>query len=672
MTDRKYYLWLIPGVLVFGLALALVLTFQPVMAGSSQAELNARNEAGLQSVTVPQGVAVPQVEIEPACTLETTESLAISHWLLEESAPPYTDTVGSHNGTCTEDSCPSRTFGTNAYGQFFIDTDEDAITVPTNAAFDFLAAEPFSAGIWVKTTQSCTENKVYIGRYGTAGAEGRWWLGCVQGSTPGEGVARFHMRDSSGEPASAVGSTKINDGKWHYLTGVWDGADTKLYVDGGLEDTVSSPPFAGNFTSTKPITIGAFDLSGGGYYSTGALDEAAVFDSALSELVIDTYIATCNFTHTVGDVTFDTSKNVPLSITAAELLANTSGSGLSVTGMSSTDKSGAISGIGPLGPFLYTPATDYVGTDFFRFQVTNGGGDSAWGNAVITQEAPQVSIPVAQTNYEGAAVSLPIVAVDPQGDVMTYAAAGLPTGLTIAADTGLISGKVAAGASVLSPYDPVTVTVTDDEAHATAVEFLWTIDPNEIPVLTPIGPQSNEVGDVVSLQVVASDADVTDTLTYGAVNLPTGLSISPTSGSISGTVSPSAASASVTVSVTDGKAAPVLAIFNWTITGANMPPVVVKPPDQANFEGDVVSLQVLANDPDSDPLTYSATGLPAGLGINSTTGLISGKITAGASAFSPYKVKVKATDPGLLSDEREFSWTVRETPEFVFLPLVIK
>ena len=36
MTDRKYYLWLIPGVLVLGMALALVLTFQPVFAGSAQ------------------------------------------------------------------------------------------------------------------------------------------------------------------------------------------------------------------------------------------------------------------------------------------------------------------------------------------------------------------------------------------------------------------------------------------------------------------------------------------------------------------------------------------------------------------------------------------------------------------------------------------------------------
>ncbi|MCJ7660822.1 MAG: putative Ig domain-containing protein, partial [Anaerolineales bacterium] len=470
MTDRKYYLWLIPGVLVFGLALALVLTFQPVMAGRGQAELNARNEAGLQSVTVPQGVAVPQADINPTCILETSGSLAISHWPLNEgSGTTFADALaGSHDGTCSDPYCPSPIEGTNAGGNFFIDTDEDAITVPTDVAFDFLPAEPFSVGIWVKTTQSCTENKVFIGRYGTAEVEGRWWLGCVQGSTPGEGVARFHMRDSTYDnESSVIGTTPINDGKWHYLTSVWDGTDTLLYVDGAEDAKDSSPDFTGgNFNSVKPITIGAYDLSGGGYYSTGALDVAAVFDSALSKQFISDYIGTCDFSFTAGDVTFDTTKNVALPITADELWANTSGSGLSIGGIdTNSDKMGGITGPFPAGPFLYTPAVDYVGTDFFSFAVTDGVNTS-WGNAIITQEGPQVTNPGPQTNFEGAAVSLQIVAVDPQLDVITYAATDLPTGLSIAADTGLISGKVAAGASVLSPY-PVIVTVTDDEAHAT-------------------------------------------------------------------------------------------------------------------------------------------------------------------------------------------------------------
>ncbi len=220
----------------------------------------------------------------------------------------------------------------------------------------------------------------------------------------------------------------------------------------------------------------------------------------------------------------------------------------------------------------------------------------------------------------------------------------------------------------------MTVTVTDTKHFSGEVEFAWTIDPNDIPDVDPIPNQSDTEGETITpLQVVANDGDP-DTLTYGATNLPPGLSINPSTGLISGTVDAGAAAASpysVVVTVSDGKAAPVEAPFTWTISGANLPPVVTKPGDQVNAESDAVSLQVAATDPNGDDLTYSATGLPPGLTINPTTGLISGTINAGASTFSPYTVKVKATDPGLLFDEEEFSWTV-VSGSIIYLPVVFR
>ena len=92
MTDRKYYLWLIPGVLVLGMVFALVFAFQPVFAGSA---------GNLNSINGAQEAAVPQVEVGPACTPNTTG--AISYWSLNEfSGPTYTDTVGGYNGSCSE------------------------------------------------------------------------------------------------------------------------------------------------------------------------------------------------------------------------------------------------------------------------------------------------------------------------------------------------------------------------------------------------------------------------------------------------------------------------------------------------------------------------------------------------------------------------------------------
>ena len=50
------------------------------------------------------------------------------------------------------------------------------------------------------------------------------------------------------------------------------------------------------------------------------------------------------------------------------------------------------------------------------------------------------------------------------------------------------------------------------------------------------------------------------------------------------------------------------------------------------------------NDPDGDVLTYSATGLPAGLSVDPVTGAISGTLDVEASRGGPYAIDVSADD----------------------------
>src|SRR5579872_3883250 len=82
---------------------------------------------------------------------------------------------------------------------------------------------------------------------------------------------------------------------------------------------------------------------------------------------------------------------------------------------------------------------------------------------------------------------------------------------------------------------------------------------------------------------------------------------------------------------------------------------VTNPGSQTSTVGTAVSLQIQASDSASgQTLTYSATGLPAGLSINSSNGLISGTpTTAGSSS-----VTVTATDTTGASGNTSFSWTV--------------
>jgi Malectin domain/Ricin-type beta-trefoil lectin domain/Putative Ig domain/Glycosyl hydrolases family 16 len=82
---------------------------------------------------------------------------------------------------------------------------------------------------------------------------------------------------------------------------------------------------------------------------------------------------------------------------------------------------------------------------------------------------------------------------------------------------------------------------------------------------------------------------------------------------------------------------------------------VSNPGSQTSTVGTAASLQVGATDSASgQTLTYSATGLPAGLSINSSSGLISGTpTTAGTSS-----VTVTAKDTTGASGTASFSWTV--------------
>jgi hypothetical protein len=62
-------------------------------------------------------------------------------------------------------------------------------------------------------------------------------------------------------------------------------------------------------------------------------------------------------------------------------------------------------------------------------------------------------------------------------------------------------------------------------------------------------------------------------------------------------------------------------------TVTNRAPVVTNPGNQTTSVGKSVALQISASDPDGTPITYSASGLPAGLLLTTGTGLIAGAPT---------------------------------------------
>ena len=89
---------------------------------------------------------------------------------------------------------------------------------------------------------------------------------------------------------------------------------------------------------------------------------------------------------------------------------------------------------------------------------------------------------------------------------------------------------------------------------------------NTVTVTNP-GSQTGTVGTAASLQIAATDSASGQTLAYSAAGLPAGLSISSSTGLISGTPT-AAATSSVTVTATDSTGASGSATFTWTVNSA--------------------------------------------------------------------------------------------------------
>ena len=187
-----------------------------------------------------------------------------------------------------------------------------------------------------------------------------------------------------------------------------------------------------------------------------------------------------------------------------------------------------------------------------------------------------------------------------------YSATSLPAGLSINATSGLLSGIPLLDGTFLTKLYATN-------AGGVGNQTLTITFASKLPQITSASTATARVGTPFSHRITALNLP----RSFGAANLPAGLTLNATSGAITGTPA-AAGNATVTLSVSN-TAGTANQVLSFTI----LPPVpVINSTNTSHGKiGLPYSHQVAAT---PTPTRYTASGLPPGLTLNTTTGLISG------------------------------------------------
>lgn len=146
----------------------------------------------------------------------------------------------------------------------------------TSAIFDN-GTNPFTWQIWMKmNTISTAAEQHLMDIEDTGGGDDRilfWIPGTGQAET---GQIKFQY-ENGGTATRAISTSRVDDGKWHHISGVFNGTTMYLYIDGVQNATATPTPGTLDFSAN--LRIGARSQSASNYYN-GMADQAMIYNYA--------------------------------------------------------------------------------------------------------------------------------------------------------------------------------------------------------------------------------------------------------------------------------------------------------------------------------------------------------------------------------------------------------
>lgn len=310
------------------------------------------------------------------------------------------------------------------------------------------------------------------------------------------------------------------------------------------------------------------------------------------------------------------------------------------------------------------------------------GNASAAGTGSFNLDTVLPSLPATATASfaeNTATVTAAYTAVATEANTVTYSLGGADAALfNIDTATGVVTFKASpnfeapADAGVNNVYD-LAITATDAAGNVSSQAVAITVtNVNEAPSLTSGAVASfaeNATGTVYT--ATATDPDAGTTLTYALAGTDAALfNINSSTGAVTFVTSPNfEASADtgtnnvydITVTASDGTLTTAAQAVAITVTNVNEAPTSTAVTPTTAAVNQAYSFNASGNFSDVDAgnvFAYGATGLPAGLSIGASTGIISGTATATGTS----SVTVTATDSGGLTTSQTFNLPVVSAP----------
>ena len=399
-------------------------------------------------------------------------------------------------------------------------------------------------------------------------------------------------------PVATSQSVELNENAELNVTLAATDADGDL-----LTYTVVDAPINGTLSGTPP------DLT---YTPSTNFHGSDSFTFTANDGLLDSNIATVSITvdfvdhapvATPQNVTVNENSSTSVTLTGTDVDNDT----LTFT-VVAQPTNGTLTGTSP--NLIYTPSTNFHGSDSFTFKANDGALDSNVATVSITvTHVNQAPVAVSQnaTVDENSEVNVTLSATDVDLDLLTYAVVNAPTHGSL---SGIPPNLTYTPATNFHGSDSFTFSANDGALDSNVATVSITVNHiNQAPVATPQNISVNENAST-SVTLVGTDVD-NDALTFAVVAQPTNGTLSGSSPNL--TYTPSSnfhGSDSFTFKANDGALDSNVATVSITVNFVDQAPVATAQ-TLTTDEGNPLTTTLAATDFENDPLTFAIATQPA-------------------------------------------------------------